>query len=336
MPDPTNSELTTKEYERFIRALRLVEAWTNSAPTVIDGITFRLDCDVDKSQWHPLCPLGLYGDGTALYGPELVFPWTPKFVREALSKHERLVKVTKGCTVLVGSVTSQRLATTFADFANPDQRNGKLVHLLIIRPSGDIYSVKRPLILLRSTATDALITAGDYKAAFGGLVEQLQDRVGLPDFDSFIDEPIETWPKPQKDFPEIYARALLAFLRGYRTLDHEPYVAFGYLMGKAEGEAQLLAAANKGRNAIQTQARAAGGRHLKSRQETEKLRIIATQLVKRDPDMSLTRCAREVEDIVGSDPDWPFKSDAKWIARHIKELFERRANGREYRPKRLS
>ena len=295
---------------------------------------FNLDCDVDKEEWRPLCPIGLYGDQTALYGPELAFPWTPPWVREALAKHEPLVEVTPSCVVMIGFVTSRELATTFAGFAEPGQREGKLAHLFVMRPSGDVDIVKRPLILLKSTATDAMLIAGDYAAAYRGLTEKIEQLTGLSDIGDFIDEPVETWPEPNDDIPPIYARALLALVEGHKSIDPEGYVAFGYLMAKAEAEAQLLAAAKKGRAAAEIQARATSGRRLKSRRETEKLRIIAQGLIEQDRNISLTRCAKLVESRVTSDTSWTFKSDAKWITGHIRELFEKHSNGREYRPKR--
>jgi len=330
---PTHS-FTPEEEARIWRAHRLLLAWEESTPTTLDGVHLQLACDVDKSIWHPLSPLGLYGHRAALYGPEIIFPWTPPEIRELLAQHTEVVEVGEGSTVLIGFVTSAPLKSAFADFSDAEQREGKRAHLFVLQPDGQVHTVKRPLILLTQSATEALIGIGDYSAAYRGLLARLEERTGISDLETFIDEPVETWPKPRGDLPATYANALLALIQANRSCDHEPYVAFGYLMAKAEAEAQLLEPATRGRQAVAFQARAADGRRLKSRQATEKLRIIARRIIDEDGEISLSRCARTVEDAVADDPTWTFKSDAKWITRHIRELFERRGKGLEYRPKR--
>lgn len=322
--------------EEVTRAFYLLRAWKNQEPTLVGGVYLKLDCDCDKEQWQPLCPIGLYGDLSAIYGPELVFPWTPDYVKESLGRHESLIEVTEGCTVVINSVTSSLLAPTFNDFAPSNQREGKLAHLTVIRPNGDAVKVKRPLFLLRASAIDTFLIAGNYGAAFRGLVDQLGDQVGLHNIQDIIDEPVENWPKPKDEIDPIYKRAFFAFVEGQNASDCEAYVAFGYLMAKAEAAGQLLPSATKGRQAADIQARAAGERRSKSRQATEKLRSLAKNIIREDPDISLGKCSKIVNDIVSSDPDWKYTSDDKWVKRHIKELFERRSNGVEYRPKRSS
>ena len=319
-----------------MRTFYLLEAWKNKGPRLVGGVCLKLDCDCDKEEWQPLCPLGCYGDLSAFYGPELAFPWTPDNVKDLLSGGERLIEVTEGCTIVINSVTPRLLAATFKEFAPSNQREGKLAYLSVIRPDGDIVKVKRPLVLLKASAIDAFLIAGNYGAAFLGLIDQLGDQIGLPNIQEFIDDPIENWPKPKSEINPIYRRALLAFVTGQQTFDYEPYVAFGYLMAKAEAVGQLLPSATKGRQAIDIQAKAAGGKRIKSRQATEKLRLLAKDVIRENPDISLGRCAKIVYELVLSDPAWKYKSDDKWVQRHIVELFEHRPNGIEYRPKRSS
>jgi len=75
-------QMSEEEKARFIRADRLLRAWSDVKPTTVDGVYFDLRCDVDKALWRPLASLGLYGRRAALYGPEFIFPWTPAYVRE--------------------------------------------------------------------------------------------------------------------------------------------------------------------------------------------------------------------------------------------------------------
>lgn len=334
MSSSAEREPTIASADEVMRALYLLRAWEKPEPTNVGGVHLKLDCDCDKEQWQPLYPLGCYGDRSALYGPELAFPWTPDYVREFIGQHERPIDVTEGCTVIVDSLTPASLAPMFAEFAPSDQREGKFAYLLVVRPDGEVVKVKRPLILLRANAIDALLAAGNYNDAFRGLVDSLEKQTGILNIEDLSGEPVENWPIPQRPIPHIYGKALIALLEGQISFDFEPYVAFGYLMAKAEATDQLLSSAMRGRLASETQAKAAVGRREKSRQETDILRTIARGIIQNEPDISLTKCAKLVESSVVDDPSWKYKSDAKWIAGHIKELFERRANGVEYRPKR--
>jgi len=60
---------------------------------------------------------------------------------------------------------------------------------------------------------------------------------------------------------------------------------------------------------------------------------LAKAVIATDADISLSACARAVEDKVSADPAWPFNSDSKWITRHIRELSEPRPGRNEFRPR---
>lgn len=330
-PKPFSAE----DEAHFLRAHKLLRAWETSEFTTVDSVHFDLRCDVNKDLWRPLAPIGLYGRRAALYGPEFVFPWTPPFIREFMEKSGPVIEVGPGATIVTGPVITAQLKSPFADFQDEAQRDGKQVHLFVLHANGEAEMAQRPLTLLTSSATDALIVIEDYSGAFQGLVDHLEQLAGLEDLETLSTQPIDTWPKPRPGLPPGYSKALLALIKAYDSYDHEAFAVFGYLMAKAEVEGQLLDAAMRGRQAAGAQAKASDARRSGSREQTEKLRIIARDLIARDVDISLSRCAREVEAIVAIDPTWQFKSDAKWITRHIRELFEKRGGGREYRPRRV-
>jgi hypothetical protein len=283
-----------------------------------------------------LAPIGLYGRRAALYGPEFIFPWTPAYIREFMEKSGPVIEVGPGATVVIGLVSTAQLNSPFADFQDEAQRDGKQAHMFVMHADGKAEQAKQPLTLLTASATDALIAIDDISGAFQGLVDRLERLSGLEDLETLANERVETWPKPKPGLLPAYGKALLALVKAYKSYDHEAFTAFGYLMAKAEAETQLLDAATRGRQAAGAQAKASSARRSASREQTEKLRILARELIARDGDISLSRCAREVEAIVAVDPSWPFKSDAKWITRHIRELFEKRGGGREYRPRRYT
>lgn len=105
-------------------------------------------------------------------------------------------------------------------------------------------------------------------------------------------------------------------------------------MAKAEAEERLLEPAARGRQAAEALTRATEGRREKGRLVTEKLQLIARRIIKLEPEISLSRCARLVDVECSEDPAWAYRSDHKWITRHIRALFERRGQRLEYRPRR--
>ncbi len=327
---------TKKEQEDFFRRYCLAIAWGSKEPVIVDGVTLMLECGVDTSVWRPMCSLGVYDHGSATYGPEVVFPWTPPDWRDAISKEISVIEASEGSIVSVRAVTSAPIQTPFGEFQEAESREMKLAHLVVVHGDGKSYNVRRPLLLLSRSATEILIDVQDYSAAFRGLVSKLEVVMGVSEIEDLLGEPMSEWPKPKDDLPRPYVMAFLAFVQAVKTYDEDAYAAFGYMMAKAEAEAELLQPARRGRQAAAFQARAADGRHLKSRQRTEPLRTIARQIIEGDREISLSRCARLVEDIVKQDPTWTFKSDSKWITGHIRELFEKRGTRLEYRPKRLS
>ena len=331
----TGDRFSPEEKAAVWRIHLLIEAWSKSEPATIDGIHFRLACDVDKEVWRPLDYVGLHDFDTLHLGPELVFPWTPEYVRQAMSQLIEVIDVPEGSVIFLGPVRTSTLKSAFVDFVEEEaEREGKRISVFVGTPAGKVLVAKRALILLTQSATETLIDVGDYQNAYRGLVARLGRRAGLDDLEALLDEPLGTWPQLDTETSITHRRALLALAKANASVDPEGYVAFGYLMAKAEAEERLLSAAVKGRKAEASQSRAADGRRAKSRQATERLRQIARAIIEKDKEISLGRCARMVEEAVSADPTWSFKSDAKWVARHIKELFEPRGTGREYRPRR--
>ena len=77
MSRPASKRAKAAEEAEFLRRYRLVTAFDADEVVNVDGVLINLACDVDKTIWRPICPLGLYGHPMALRGPEIVFPWTP-------------------------------------------------------------------------------------------------------------------------------------------------------------------------------------------------------------------------------------------------------------------
>jgi hypothetical protein len=245
-----------------------------------------------------------------------------------------VIDVAAGSTIHIGFVSTAQLKSPFAQFGDDDGQKGKQARLFVLHADGRVDAVTRPLVLLTESATDAFIHVEDYTAAHQALITRLAEVACLPNLEHLLDEPLKSWPKPNPELSETYRRALWALIDGNSSFDPEPYVAFGYLMARAQAEERLLKPATRGLRAEEVQARAAAGKRNKSRTATEKLRVIAKAIITQDGNISLSRCSRMVEEEIRKDASWCFKSDDKWISRHIRELFEPRGSSKEYRPRR--
>jgi len=317
----------------MLRRYRLITAFDAKEVVTVDGVQLNLACNVDKTIWRPLCPLGLYGSAAALRGPEIVFPWTPTSWRKSFAKDGELVEAKRGSLVFIGQVMSLKLDTAFGDFSHPEEREAKLAYLFV-KDGNQISGVKRPLILLAEEATAHLIELRDYSKAYSGMISKLEQAIGLDDIEDLVGKPISEWPTIRGNVQPGYARAYIAFVEASTKWDEEAFAAFGYMMARAEAESMLLELAIRGRAAKLYQAKAADGRRAKSRLATDPLREIAHQIIRTNGDISLSRCARLVADKISQQPDWTQNTEPKWISGHIKELFERRGPRMEYRPKR--
>ncbi|ENZ81613.1 MULTISPECIES: hypothetical protein [Caulobacter] len=334
MSDDETFELSAEDRVHINRVLDLAEAWESPEPVVVDGVCFHLTCDVDKEVWKPLHTLGTYGQRQSMYGPELIFPWTPPWIRDFMSKTVDVIDVEPGSLVVISVVGTAQLKSPFAQFGDDDAHKGKQARIVVLHADKTVSEATRPLVLLTEEATDAFVFVEDYSSAYQALLARLGVRAEIEDINELVDEPLEAWPVPSPDLSETYKRAILALVEGNSSYDPAPYAVFGYLMARAEAEERLLAPAVRGLQADEQQARFKAGKRQKSRSATEKLRLIAKAIIAQNSQISLSRCARMVEEQIRNDPKWTFTSDDKWIARHIRELFEKRGDSKEYQPRR--
>lgn len=315
----------------LVRNYRLGVAWSRGTTTELDRVTFDFRCDLDTAVWRPVSFFGafVYGDGPG--EPRLRFPWSP-LIHVDDGSDDSFLEVEPGDTVWISRIETRPVQSRLGDLDAFENRVRQLAWLSVTSPDGAVRPAPLPLELFAETGTALQIELKDYQAAHRGLAAKLADVVGVEDLDDVLDLPRSEWLAPDKIVPPAYAEALDALITASETMDDGAFVAFGYMMARAEAEANLLVAANRGRRAVDIQALGAEGRRKQSRARTEPLRAAARKVINEEPDISLSACARRVETLMSEEPSWTFKSDDKWIANHIRELFERRENGREYRP----
>lgn len=316
----------TAEERRTIRAYDLITAFDADDTVTVDGVKLRFACEVDRSKWRPAYALGLYGHAAALHGPEIIFPWTPRDWRKALEKEGHAIEAKRGSLVFVGYVISAPIPTPFEGLEDPDQTERKLAYLCVMDSGGNVEVARRPFLLLPLGAIAAHIQMGDPAAAFRGMISKLERVLGYEDLEAMVDEPTETWPKPRVEASRAYRQAAIALAEASKELDEKGYAIFGYQMARAEAEEWLLEPAKRGALWSDTTRRATTARRDRSRARSDALRQYAQTLIKAEPNISLSRCAKLVADA--------FEKDARTVSRQIIELFEKRRDGRGYRPKR--
>lgn len=322
------------EFDRFFK---IAFGFREDKAYTIDGITFDFACDLDRAIWEPLHPLGLHDVNAIKHGPEIVFPWTSDQIIEFIAQEAEPVRAEHGDTISINWIENKSFSSVFGSLDPAEDREVRLAHLFIKRHNKDgleeCIAPRRPLILVTNRSTAQLISLGDHLKAYNGLLRKLASAFNVEDIEESIEGPISTWPKPNPNIPKSYIFALIALSEAKHKFDEDALVSFGYMMARGEAEDHLLHLAKRGLAAESAQQKAVLARKAISRESTELLRRTAKQVISDNPSISLSRCARTVADIL-SEQEVGWSKDPKWIERHIKELFERRPNGREYMPRR--
>jgi len=251
-----------------------------------------------------------------------------------VAREYTLVDAMPGDLVFIGDIRSAKLNTPSGDFAQESEREARLAFLCVKRGDGVVVELKRPLILIAESATAQFIQLADYPSAYRSMLNKLEKATGLDDIEDLMAEPVSDWPAARANVHPDYARAVVALQHAVKHFDEESFAVFGYIIGRAEAEGMLLESAIRGRAAKAYQAKAAVGRHVKSRVATEPLRSAARRIIEAQGDISLTACAKQIAEELAQDPDRSKSPEPKWIVGHIRELFEPRGDRREYRPKR--
>lgn len=294
----------------------------------VDAVTVSLRSDLDVHEWLLLNPLGFYGAG-ARWHPEIVFPWTPpRWKRYLQKKSELVINAEAGSEVFLLGGMDSPLDVGFADLDDPANTERKLRLVAVRHADGSVEVAKQPLQFLRAAAVASLIEVGDYYGAFRGMLARVSAAIELPvdDIEQMASAGELTFSNP---VPGTVARsmkeAMVALMETHNDHDGHAMAAFGYMIGRAEAEAQLLGPARAGVKSQRSLKKAASARRLSARAASEPVREQARLLIRENPKISLTGCAREIAKTRSE--------DQSWIHRQIKELFVPKESGRGFRPR---
>lgn len=320
------SALTKEQEDDLLRSYYLIEAARNGTEVEVEGVTLDLNCELAPAEWQPISPPGVYGSIDALYGPEIIFPWTPSDWRQDFEAKGHAVEAPPGSRVYIWKVVSFPAPSPFDDLDHPANRERRIAYLAVGRPDGTHAFARRGVVYLRDGAVASRIEAFDWAGAYRGMLERMEEVFGVEDVEDAVDADHTAWPKMPDGMPKAYGMAFLALRDRHKDFDGHAMAAFGYMIARAEAEEQLLAAARRGRRAVEQVAKASSAKAAKDRAASEPIRARAAEIAALDRTISLNQCARRVAR--------EFDKDERWVARTIKELFERRGERGEYRPKR--
>lgn len=313
------------ERDAIWRNYQLLRAGRSGVAVTVDGIALDLRHGLDPDIWQPLSPFGLYSHRSALAGPEIILPWTPPDWRKHFESKGPVIVAATGARVFVVRVLEWPLQSNFEDLEHPANREAKLVYYAIAQPGGDTQIAQRGQVFVRQSAVANLIASGDYSAAYRGMLKRLEDALGVDDAEELADASIKDWPEFAPTMSPAFGAAFLALRDREKDIDGHAMAAFGYLIARAEAEAQLLDPAKRGVRSLNHARQASLAKSARDQAHLAPLIAAAKALCREDKTLSLNRCAKQLA--------LTFNKDDRWIAKKIKPLFELRPNGREYQPR---
>lgn len=325
MTNPDAGHAGVFSADRLLRNYRLHRIITAGGCEVVDGVTIDLRSDLDAKDWQPVNPLGLYGGPASAEQPGVVFPWTPSGWADFFEEQGEAVPAPVGSTVrleILGDLPARDGLDGLDDPRNTDR---KVVKVLIQHADGTVVAVRSRLFYMRTAAVASMIDLGDYSAAFRGMLARLEEATGIDEIEERLDDPVDGWPEPTKLLTPAFADALMALQSRERDYDGHAMAAFGYMMARAEAEAQLVGLAKRGAKNARSTSTAAAAKRAQARASSEPVRARAREIIRRKPTITLTACARQIAGEI--------QRDAPWVHRTIRELFVRNADGRTYRPR---
>ncbi len=320
------SKARTEDEDRLVRGYYLIRAITQDDPSEIDGVIFHLKTGLDPEEWTGLCVLGLYGRG-AFDAPGIIFPWTPDYWADFYRKRGQVIEAPAGSHLSIAVMRDAPAPALLEEFEEPASRERKLAYVCVFTPDGQAEIAQYPLVFVRRDAVASLLAAGDYSGAYRAMLARLGATIGVEDVEALVDGPFDTWPEFPEFAPKPYALAMLALQEREKDFDGHAMAAFGYLIARAEAETLLLAPARRGRETIAQARRASLAKAEMAKAALQPMLKRAEALCDADQNLTLTRCAN----LLAAE----FPGDPRWIRKKIIHLFEKRSNGREYRPRRV-
>lgn len=326
---PVDEEISSSKADVILRTYKIIHAARTGGEAVVDGVTLSFASDLDPEEWHLLNAPGLHGTWSD-WQPEIVFSWTPpEWKRHLEAKVSNLILAGPGSSVSLLGGADSPIDMGFADLDDPANTERKLRLVAVRHADGTVDIAQRPLQFLRVAAVASLVGAGDYYGAFRGMLARVGAALEVPvdDLEEIVDgEELDVSSEALASMSFSMRGAVVALMESHRDRDGHAMAAFGYMIGRAEAEAQLLAPARAGVKSLKNVQKASLVRQANARAASEPVRQQARAIIASFPDISPSACAREIAKTRSE--------DQSWIHRTIKELFIARENGRGYRPRR--
>ncbi len=278
-----NDELTSDEISRFVD---LFVASKQGEIVDIEGITFNLNhADLDRTEWEPIQSLGDF-PGSPLQ-PSISFPWTSNDDLDRLRSRSEPTSAKCGDKVFILSVEKYSAPpSSLGKLDHPHHQERRVIRLGIQRSDTDTIEVSGMWIFVGVSDVMTPIMLKDGEGVRSALISRFERMTGLENIIDNVSDFSETaW---NSKFTKADREIQLAAAMLWEAEDEAPNnaaMAFGYLIGRAEGK--------QGRQRLAKSASKA------PRKTGDPARATAIELIDGSPRIILKRCAEQVAQRLG-------------------------------------
>lgn len=252
----------------------------------IDGINFDLNHpDLDRREWEPIRILGDL-PGSPLE-PLIAFPWTEDDDLVRMRKRCEPPRAESGDQIVIWSVEAYSAPpSSLGKLDHPHHQERRIIRLGLLKPGRQVVEVPGFWIFVGVADVITPIFLNDSEGVRSALVSRFEQMTGLEDLLDNVAEVSEAEWNARFEAADYEVKLAARML--WKAEDEFPNnsaMAFGYLIGRAEGR--------QGRKA---QAKSASKA---PRKTGDPARAEAIKIVDASPRIILRRCAEQVAEALG-------------------------------------
>lgn len=273
----------------LLRYYELLLACRDGEKLSIEGVEFDLNHgDLSRDEWEPLHILGDFPG--AKYQPAISFPWTTSQDLARIQARGEYVEIRGGDRIVIRNIEVFKLPpSSVGKLDHPHHQQRRLVSLSVERRGEADIAI--PGVWLFTGVADVMtpIMLKDEDNVRRALISRFERMVGLEDLlDNVNDEDEKVWNARFRGLDQDAQLAALMLWRAEYETQNNAAMAFGYLMGRAEG-----------RYGRREQAKSASKA---PRKTGDQARAAAIELIEASPRIVLRRCAEQVAEKLGKGP----------------------------------
>ena len=267
--------------EDLFRGISLYMASHQGEVLEVEGINFDLNHpDLDRTEWEPIRSLG-DTPGAALK-PLIAFPWTTELEITQMRKRHEPLRVQAGDHIFIWSVEAfSAPPSSLGKLDHPHHQERRIVRLGLHRSDQRPVEIPGPWIFVGVADVITPITLNEFDGVRSALISRFERMTGLDDLlDNVTDVAEQEWNARFASADHEIRLAARVLWKAEDDLSNNAAMAFGYLLGRAEG-----------RQGRQAQAKSASKG---PRKTGDPARAEAIKIIDASPRIILRRCAEQV------------------------------------------